>query len=195
MNIKNIKELVVKHLDSYSQNGKVLEQNSGTMQDYALRIPDFINYGITLISRTIPTLSLLVLDEILSTTNGQDYYKLPDDFMGIATITSAPEHARYIGAVSVVGNLISVPTVATSISIMYKQLPPAINVDTPVTEELPLREDLCPIVALYVCAMLIMDEDANLSTRFLNQFEVELSRINDTNFYGAEFPVSTTGWN
>lgn len=194
MTIRHFRELVIKHLDNYSQNGEVLSEDNPIVLDYYLRIPDFINYAVTLISRTVPSLSPLALGEPFSSSNGFNYFTLPNDFLGIGAISSSTMDAKYINLVSVVGNLIAIPINADSISIMYKVLPVGINNDTSVTSDLPLREDFCSIAALYVCAMLTASENANVSTRFLNQFENELYRINDTNFSGCDFPVSTTGW-
>ncbi len=193
MTIKEIERQVLKLIDSYSKNGMVHDSSDPVVKDITLRIPVFIGQAMAVVCRTIPIIKPLLLEEMVENLHGYNYYALPTDFMGIFSVTTPPEQARYINQISVIGERISIPEVA-DVSIQYKVIPPCYDSGVDPDEILPIRGDLSLVISLYVASLVVIDENPNLSARLLNQFEVELSRVNDCNYFGCEFPVSTSGW-
>ena len=80
-------------------------------------------------------------------------------------------------------------------TVYYKAYPEQITVDTADTYEMPIDEEVAPLLPLYMASQLYKDDDNGIATAYRNEFEVAFERLkNKANAPSAGEFISKSGW-
>lgn len=80
-------------------------------------------------------------------------------------------------------------------TVYYKAYPEQITADTADTYEMPIDEEVAPLLPLYMASQLYKDDDNGIATAYRNEFEVAFERLkNKANAPSAGEFISKSGW-
>ncbi|MFA5706346.1 MAG: hypothetical protein WDA41_08335 [Candidatus Neomarinimicrobiota bacterium] len=195
MNIKEVKDETLKLIERYSVSGNTVALTYNGQSDYLLRMIGLINDAQMVIATAAKKIAAEY--KVTKTEGDEDTwveYSMPVDFYQRGNggsifldnkLLRNGEEVKWMSASKFVvrGDL------AGSIYAPYYRFPVKITTATPESTELDNSKDTHILIAYYVAAMLVQQDNPYLAATLYNNYETKLSRLEE----GLEVSIDSIG--
>lgn len=194
MTWKDIKLITLQKM--FSANGNEIV-NDETTRDYLAAMPYAANEALQLLCGSNKYLrSYAEIPKSEGSVMRADMTDYTDDFFRFGDLEAYDQLFNQIQFSAVAGTVAIIPEDASgTIRVYYDAWPKPITSDTPDDYNLPLSDDVCVLLPLYMASQIYKDDDNSIATIYRNEFEVARAELaNRTNGVVSEEFTSVTGW-
>ncbi len=197
------KECKLAALQKMFSAGAEFDETDDTIDDYLGAMPYAINEAIHRIVAVRPLRKSTEISVNASEREqGLNMEEVAYDYKNAGNLEvyllnedNVPEKIKYVRIVA--GKYLIIPPVRedSTVILYYDAVPTRIKPDTKDDARLPLDEDACTLIPLYVAAELYKDDDITVATYYMNEFENGLALLvkQDSGILTDQF-TSESGW-